>query len=91
MRDQKKAGTFVELTDLPAAGQPTNSSYNAELDEKLSFVQSVRRWPRMTLYALALTAPIVLSGYDISIISSVASLPQFQYDTAAPHKVVSNK
>ncbi|KAH8901661.1 MFS general substrate transporter [Thozetella sp. PMI_491] len=47
-------------------------------EKKISFSQAVRCWPRITIYSVALTSAIILGGFDISIISSVASLPQFQ-------------
>lgn len=50
----------------------------------LTVIQLVRKWPKVSGWVLALTTGIVLSGFDISIISNVASLPEFQYAFGQP-------
>lgn len=47
-------------------------------DEQPSVKESLRRWPRLTLYALSLTSGIMLWGFDMSLVGNLASMPEFQ-------------
>jgi hypothetical protein len=76
-----KEDNFIELIDGSPVVQTPIQSDNGPRD-KISFRQAIRCWPRITIYSVALTSAIILGGFDISIISSVASLPQFQYADA---------
>ncbi|MBE3041163.1 hypothetical protein IMZ48_00960 [Candidatus Bathyarchaeota archaeon] len=40
--------------------------------------QRFRRWPRLSLWALALSTPILLYGYDNVIVGNITSVPEFQ-------------
>lgn len=48
-------------------------------DEKLSLLQAVRKWPRITTVVLCVGFAILCIGYDSAIVSNVSSMPQFQY------------
>lgn len=52
------------------------------MDGKTSHVplwQSVKKFPRIVGYCLALSSAILLYGYDLVIVGTVAAMPQFQY------------
>ena len=40
--------------------------------------QSIRKFPRIVGYCLALSSAILLYGYDLVIVGTVAAMPQFQ-------------
>lgn len=69
---------IVELSDTAIGSPPSLRELNVQ--EKLSMIQAVRKWPKISWWCLGLTSAIILTGFDISIISSVASLPEFQHD-----------
>ncbi|EHA56503.1 hypothetical protein MGG_02346 [Pyricularia oryzae 70-15] len=46
--------------------------------KKLSAIQAIRKWPWISVWQLALSSGIILTGFDLSIVSNVASLPAFQ-------------
>ena len=48
-------------------------------------IQAVRKWPKVSLWVFLQCASIILVGFDISIVSNVASLPQFQYVFGQPY------
>lgn len=41
--------------------------------------QSVKKWPRVVIYCLALSSAILLYGYDLVIVGTVSAMPAFQY------------
>jgi hypothetical protein len=41
--------------------------------------QSIKTFPRIVGYCLALSSAILLYGYDLVIVGTVAAMPQFQY------------
>lgn len=41
--------------------------------------QSIKKFPRIVGYCLALSSAILLYGYDLVIVGTVAAMPQFQY------------
>ena len=48
-----------------------------EIDEGLW--RRFRTWPRLSLWALALSVPILLYGYDNVIVGNITSVPEFQF------------
>jgi hypothetical protein len=40
--------------------------------------QSIKKFPRIVGYCLALSSAILLYGYDLVIVGTVAAMPQFQ-------------
>lgn len=40
--------------------------------------QSMKKWPRVVAYNLALSSAILLYGYDLVIVGNVSSMPAFQ-------------
>lgn len=52
-----------------------------EADGKTSHTplwQSIKKFPRIVGYCLALSSAILLYGYDLVIVGTVAAMPQFQ-------------
>ena len=45
--------------------------------EKLSLLQALKRWPRITMYSISLSLNILLWGYDSAIVGNVSSMPVF--------------
>ncbi|KAJ5691844.1 hypothetical protein N7462_001267 [Penicillium macrosclerotiorum] len=41
--------------------------------------QSVKRWPRVIAYCLALSSAILLYGYDLVIVGNASAMPAFQH------------
>lgn len=64
------------------AGGESKSGTTSEVESvqppQLSVIQAVRKWPKVSLWVFLQCASIILVGFDISIVSNVASLPQFQ-------------
>lgn len=53
-----------------------------DADKKTSHIplwQSIKKFPRIVGYCLALSSAILLYGYDLVIVGTVAAMPQFQY------------
>lgn len=40
--------------------------------------QSMKKWPRVIAYNLALSSAILLYGYDLVIVGTVSAMPAFQ-------------
>ena len=40
--------------------------------------QSIKKWPRVVIYCLALNTAILLYGYDLVIVGTVSAMPAFQ-------------
>ena len=57
-----------------------SASTVSDSEEDLSFLQAVRRYPKIAGYCLALTTSILLWGYDLVVVSSVTGVPAFQRD-----------
>lgn len=45
---------------------------------KISLFQATKLYPRIVGYCLGLSSAILLYGYDLVIVGTVAALPQFQ-------------
>lgn len=41
--------------------------------------QSLKRWPKVVGYNLALSSAILLYGYDLVIVGTVSAMPAFQF------------
>ena len=39
---------------------------------------SLKRWPKVVMYNLALSSAILLYGYDLVIVGTVSAMPAFQ-------------
>jgi hypothetical protein len=61
----------VEITEM-AKGEPRGDAGN------LTLVRAIRKWPKVSAWSVAISSTIVLFGFDISIISTVSSITQFQ-------------
>lgn len=46
--------------------------------EHLPLWQSLKRWPKVVGYNLALSSAILLYGYDLVIVGTVSAMPAFQ-------------
>lgn len=44
-----------------------------------SLWQSIKKSSRIVAYCLALSSAILMYGYDLVIVATVAAMPQFQY------------
>lgn len=53
-------------------------SYVTEPEKRLNLFAAVRKWPKVSLWCMALTSTILLWGYDHALISSVSGMPVFQ-------------
>jgi hypothetical protein len=51
---------------------------NVEKKQHIPLWQSIKRFPRIVGYCLALSSAILLYGYDLVIVGTVAAMPQFQ-------------
>lgn len=51
-------------------------AYSHEIHEGLW--RRFRRWPRLSLWAFALSVAILLYGYDNVIVGNITSVPEFQ-------------
>lgn len=69
------------------------SRKSSTLDEAPPLLQEIvggglwrrfRTWPRLSLWALALSVPILLYGYDNVIVGNITSVPEFQSVTPRP-------
>jgi hypothetical protein len=47
---------------------------------------SIKKFPRIVGYCVALSSAILLYGYDLVIVGTVAAMPQFQYISPTPAK-----
>lgn len=56
----------------------TASSTQSQQETRMSLWQLFRKWPRLTLWAVALCTPILLYGYDFVIVGNITSVPAFQ-------------
>ena len=63
------------------------SRKSSTLDESPALIEEIsggglwrrfRTWPRLSLWALALSVPILLYGYDNVIVGNITSVPEFQ-------------
>ncbi|KAL8386830.1 hypothetical protein RB595_010356 [Gaeumannomyces hyphopodioides] len=76
------------LTEKNSAGEGSESGPTSDVDSvqppQLSLIQAVRRWHKVSLWVFLQCASIILVGFDISIVSNAASLPQFQHDFGQP-------
>ncbi|GME45673.1 hypothetical protein N7529_012055 [Neofusicoccum parvum] len=72
--EEKRTEERLELA--PAASNLTSTASNA--DHKETLIQSIRRWPRVTLYCCVLASAILLFGYDLVIVGTVSAMPRFQ-------------
>ncbi|KAJ5198643.1 uncharacterized protein N7498_007760 [Penicillium cinerascens] len=70
--DEKSTQEYVE--DVPRA--PPN---NDPQTKHVPLLQSVKKWPRVILYCLALSSAILLYGYDLVIVGTVSAMPAFQH------------
>lgn len=52
---------------------------NAASQDYVPLLQSLKKWPKIVGYNLALSTAILLYGYDLVIVGNVASMPAFQY------------
>ncbi|KAL4928641.1 general substrate transporter [Aspergillus undulatus] len=71
--DDKKSSTSVNYERTPSP--PPNQQQTG-----LSLLQSVKRFPKILAWCLALTSGILLHGYDLVIVGNVSSMPEFQKD-----------
>ncbi|KAK3705979.1 hypothetical protein LTR37_012973 [Vermiconidia calcicola] len=53
--------------------------------EKLSLLQALKRWPRITMYSISLSLNILLWGYDSAIVGNVSSMPVFMRVFGVPN------
>lgn len=60
------------VEDISRVNTSENKSY-------IPLWQSIKKWPRIVGYCLALSSAILLYGYDLVIVGTVAAMPQFQY------------
>ena len=77
----KTSNREIALTEQPAASSTAPS--------KLSVLQAVRKWPKISAWCLAVSTGVILGGFDVSIISSVASLPEFQSVLRSHYQIIS--
>ncbi|KAJ6022778.1 uncharacterized protein N7446_013130 [Penicillium canescens] len=59
------------VEDISRVSTSENKSY-------IPLWQSIKKWPRIVGYCLALSSAILLYGYDLVIVGTVAAMPQFQ-------------
>jgi hypothetical protein len=67
----KRSEEFVEDVSSP----DTNTSSQGYVP----LWHSLKKWPKVVGYNLALSSAILLYGYDLVIVANVSSMPAFQY------------
>ncbi len=87
----RAAASFVELEGLQtlrsaksASPERGANSTDDDDDAGLPFFRSVKKYSRVAAWTVALSSAIALTGFDISIVSNVSSLPEFQCVRARP-------
>ena len=56
---------------------PANTNNSAQ-EGHVPLWQSMKKWPRVIAYNLALSSAILLYGYDLVIVGTVSAMPAFQ-------------
>lgn len=69
--DIKPTEDFVENVS------PTESN-NSPQEAHVPLWQSMKKWPKVIAYNLALSSAILLYGYDLVIVGTVSAMPAFQ-------------
>ncbi|KAJ5110484.1 hypothetical protein N7532_001019 [Penicillium argentinense] len=72
----KPSEDFVEDVSRSEVNANTN---NAPSQGHVPLWQSLKKWPRVVGYNLALSSAILLYGYDLVIVGTVSAMPAFQY------------
>lgn len=67
----KPTQDFIEDVSLPRTGHVSH-----EVNSPLW--HSLKRWPKVVMYNLALSSAILLYGYDLVIVGTVSAMPAFQ-------------
>lgn len=70
--DHKEKGSSTDCVDSVSDGDVHGKTTHIPL------WQSVKKFPRIVGYCLALSSAILLYGYDLVIVGTVAAMPQFQ-------------
>ena len=83
----KSTTAVLETSRSGDAGGDDDSNTGGE-DASLGIGQALRRYPRLAGWALALSTAIILTGFDINIVSNVATLPEFQYVRLLPRRTL---
>jgi hypothetical protein len=66
----------VELVASIMTNSDDNSDDNG--DNHLPLVPSLKKWKRIAIYCLGLTAGILMYGYDHVVVGTTAAMPSFQ-------------
>lgn len=69
-------------TQVPKHNLTETSNHGTE-GADMDMRQRFRKWPRLSLWAIALCTPILLYGYDFVIVGNITSVPAFQ--SVYPH------
>jgi len=64
--------------DTPPASPTPDSTIKPDKKERLTLVQAIRKYPKISAWSLAISSGIILTGFDTNVIAAVASLSEFQ-------------
>ncbi len=70
---EKEASFATPSLDL--SPQITEQS---SVNDEPNLWKSIRKWPKVLGYSLAMTSGILLYGFDTSIVGNVSAIPVFQ-------------
>lgn len=73
----------MNSVSTPSSKQFVENLSRVASDETISPVplwHSIKRSSKIVAYCLALSSAILMYGYDLVIVGTVAAMPQFQYD-----------
>lgn len=73
-----KSSVHTEEQPPQPEEQPALSLQQTPKGRKPSCLISVRAYPRIVAYCIALSLSALLTGYDVVIVGSITALPQFQ-------------
>ncbi|KAJ5701104.1 Major facilitator superfamily domain general substrate transporter [Penicillium malachiteum] len=74
MNDSIKKPAEGHFEDISRTSTETTSQ------EHVPLWNSVKRWPKVVMYNLALSSAILLYGYDLVIVGTVSAMPAFQHN-----------
>ena len=62
----------------PSLELSPQTTRQSSVDDEPNLWKSIRKWPKVLGYSLAMTSAILLYGFDTSIVGNVSAIPEFQ-------------
>lgn len=78
MADSKAVVEVTQLENISSGGQGCDPDHGRLPKAHVTLWRSVREWPRVVGYCVALSSAILLYGYDLVIVGTVSAMPVFQ-------------